>query len=128
MKISGEIVFAGNAPKSPLAEPSILVVQLEDCRKVGAPSIDIGKVEIDAHEVYVKGKPLTYCLNVPTFVVGTEYQVSKDPISMWFPFISSHLKYLAAGRVALQYKYFKGSSLILRERTPPNVERLYINQ
>ena len=73
--ISGEIKFTQSAPKSPLPKPSVLLVQLQDCRRADGASTDIAQVEMDAHEVYVEGQPLTFSLKVPGFVYDMEYQV-----------------------------------------------------
>ena len=76
--VSGEIKFAQDPPKSPLEKPSLLVVQLQDCRRADASSINIAHVEVDAHQFYVQGQPLVYSLKVPNFSWGMDYEVSNE--------------------------------------------------
>eukprot|EP00794_Sanderia_malayensis_P007601 gene7601-8441_t len=76
LTISGQVIFTVEEPASPLPSPSILTVKLEDCRLADASAIGVAEVKIDAHEVYVRGRPLTYnihlkdCTDCPLF--GTE--------------------------------------------------------
>jgi len=83
--ISGEIKFTQSAPKSPLPKPSILLVQLQDCRRADGESTDIAQVEVDVHEVYVEGQPLKFSLKVPNFVYDMEYQMSAVLNIGWTP-------------------------------------------
>ncbi len=76
IRISGSIQFKSDAPPSPLPNPSILTVKLEDCRLCGAPAIRLGEVQIEAHEVYVENQPLKFSIPIKEIGCCPEYSVS----------------------------------------------------
>ena len=75
--IYGEIKFEGDAPESPLPNPSILTVKLVDAMRMDIAATNISEVEIDAHPIYVKGEPLKYSMRVKNLKLCPEYSVSK---------------------------------------------------
>ncbi len=77
LTISGTVIFTNDEPESPLPNPSILKVKLEDCRLADADSIGVAEVTIDAHEVYVKGQPLKYTMKIQNVSECPCFGVSK---------------------------------------------------
>ena len=72
--ISGEIVFEGGAPNS-LPEPSVLTVDFEDVTYEDAPSITMGKFEMDLKD-YRPDVPLRYSITTEISKEWAAYAVS----------------------------------------------------
>ena len=72
--ISGEIIFEGGAPDS-FPEPSVLSVDFEDVSYEDAPSITMGKFQMDLKD-YRPDVPLRYSITTEISKKWAEYAVS----------------------------------------------------